>query len=244
MDRLTTNKDVSEMNMVELAHNSCYVKDHNAMFRSYDFDIDARNLARKLIRDIAKCDDDLSDNDYFDEWISDFLSDGTDSIKGLIAVFYSNLLAMAELRERLKEYEDIGLLPEQIKEVDRLYAEKCKELADLKKNYLSGLELAQIWAGLEQIKEYQYLEEQGKLLKLPVAIGDEIFYIFRDCPKDYKEEYCRDHEGSCENCHHRVPDIMSRKFRASDIQNMDNIFATREEAETALENMKKTEKKS
>lgn len=131
--RLTTNKDVSEMNMVELAHNSCYVKDHQAMFRSYDFDIDARNLARKLIRDIAKCNDDLSDNDYFDEWISDFLSDGTDSIEGLIAVFYSNLWAMAELRERLKEYEDIGLLPEQIREVDKLYAEKCKELAELQK---------------------------------------------------------------------------------------------------------------
>lgn len=107
MDRLTTNKDVSEMNMVELAHNSCYVKDHNAIFRSYDSDIDARNLARKLIRDIAKCNDDLSDNDYFDEWISDFLSDGTDSIEGLIAVFYRNLWAMAELRERLKEYEDM-----------------------------------------------------------------------------------------------------------------------------------------
>lgn len=35
--------------------------------------------------------------------------------------------------KRLSEYEDIGLLPEQIKEVDRLYAEKCKELAELQK---------------------------------------------------------------------------------------------------------------
>lgn len=77
--------------------------------------------------------------------------------------------------KRLAEYEDIGLLPEQIREVDRLYAEKCKELADLKKDYPSGWELAQIWAGLEQLKEYQHLEEQGKLPKLPCAVGDTVY---------------------------------------------------------------------
>lgn len=86
----------------------------------------------------------------------------------------------------------------------------------------------------DKLEEYKDLEEQGKLLKLPAAIGDEIFFIFRDCPKDYKEEYCRDHEGSCENCHHRVPEIVSRDFRMSDILNMNNIFAMREEAEAAL----------
>lgn len=86
----------------------------------------------------------------------------------------------------------------------------------------------------DKLEEYKGLGEQGKLLKLPAAIGDEIFFIFRDCPKDYKEEYCRDHEGSCENCHHRVPEIVSRDFRMSDILNMNNIFATREEAEAAL----------
>lgn len=33
--------------------------------------------------------------------------------------------------DRLAEYEDTGLSPEQIKEVDRLYTEKCKELTEL-----------------------------------------------------------------------------------------------------------------
>lgn len=90
---------------------------------------------------------------------------------------------------------------------------------------------------VSQLKEYKDLEEQGKLLKLPAAIGDEIFFIFMDCPKDYKEEYCRDHDGSCENCHHRVPEIVSKDFQMSDISNMDKIFATREEAEAALKEM-------
>lgn len=65
----------------------------------------------------------------------------------------------------------------------------------------------------DKLEEYEDLEEQGKMLNLPAAIGDEIFFVFMDCPKDYKEEYCRDHEGSCENCHHRVPEIVSRDFR-------------------------------
>lgn len=30
---------------------------------------------------------------------------------------------------------------------------------------------------LEQLKEYQYLEEQGRLLKLPCKVGDDVYYI-------------------------------------------------------------------
>lgn len=99
-----------------------------------------------------------------------------------------------------------------------------------------------LWAMADlhkKLKYYEDLEEQGQLLKLPAAIGDEIFCLFMDCPKDYKEEYCRDHEGSCENCHHRVPEIVSRDFRMSDIPNIDRIFATKEEAEAALEEIER-----
>lgn len=32
----------------------------------------------------------------------------------------------------LKAYEDTGLTPEQIREVDRLYGEKCREVAELR----------------------------------------------------------------------------------------------------------------
>lgn len=49
MNRLTTNKEVSEMNMYELAHNSCYEKDGNARYRDYDTDIDARELVHQII---------------------------------------------------------------------------------------------------------------------------------------------------------------------------------------------------
>lgn len=38
-----------------------------------------------------------------------------------------------EAVDRLSAYEDIGLTPEQLLEIDQLYAEKCKEVAELRK---------------------------------------------------------------------------------------------------------------
>ncbi len=82
---------------------------------------------------------------------------------------------LANCEQRLKGYEDIGLTPKQLMEVDKLYAEKCKELAESEKRSFSGLEMVKIWAKLKKIKEYQKLEEQGKLLKLPCAVGDTVY---------------------------------------------------------------------
>lgn len=48
MKRLTSNKEVSDMSMIELAHNSCYADDkRNARYRDYDLDIDSRQLVLK-----------------------------------------------------------------------------------------------------------------------------------------------------------------------------------------------------
>ena len=49
MERLTTDKPVSEMTMIELAYNGCYAKDGKARYRDYEKDIDAREFARNLI---------------------------------------------------------------------------------------------------------------------------------------------------------------------------------------------------
>ena len=127
MERLTTNKDVSEMGMYELAHNSCYCKDGVARYRDFETDIDARDLARELAWTLA--DIELSrDNECFDEEMLENLQyDITKEPIGLIALFYRNLWAMADLREKLKEYED--------------------------------------------------LEEQGLLLRLPCKVGDTVYHV-------------------------------------------------------------------
>lgn len=107
MERLTTNKSVADMSMVELAHNSCYADDErNARYRDYNLDVDSRWLVRNLAKDI--CGEDfmaLSDEEV-DEYMASMLSVGIDSTIGLLALFYRNLWAMADLREKLKYYED------------------------------------------------------------------------------------------------------------------------------------------
>lgn len=113
MKRLTTNKDVSEMSMTELMFNSCYVKDYWVRYRDYERDIDAREFAKQLLEKFTGKVYSFESDEDFDEYILDCLQDGADSIEGLIALFYWNMVSMAELREKLKSYEDLdeqGLL--------------------------------------------------------------------------------------------------------------------------------------
>lgn len=127
MKRLTSDKPVAEMGMFELAHNSCYIKNGKARYRDYSLDEDTRVLTRMLLKDHADGDDAFTCDEDFDDWMIDYLQYGMDSTEGLIALFYRNLWAMADLREALKQYED--------------------------------------------------LEEEGKLLKLPCAVGDTVYRI-------------------------------------------------------------------
>lgn len=107
MERLTTNKDVSEMSVIELAYNSCYAKDKKARYRDYEMDVDARELAIKMLAEHADIPNEFTCDEDFDEFMLDSLQYGTDDMLGLIAVFYRNLWSMTDLRERLKYYEDL-----------------------------------------------------------------------------------------------------------------------------------------
>lgn len=56
--------------------------------------------------------------DYTDveveEMMSDMIFDGTETIDGLLATLYQVAWAFAEIREKLKEYEDTGLEPKDL----------------------------------------------------------------------------------------------------------------------------------
>lgn len=121
MKRLTSDKNTSDMSMLELAYNSSYIDNGNdARFRNYELDIDSRQLVKELAKDI--CNEDFSNlsDEEFDEYMASMLSVEIDSTIGLLAVFYRNLWAMADLREKLKEYEDS-------EEQGRLIKLPCKE---------------------------------------------------------------------------------------------------------------------
>ena len=108
MERLTSNKKVSDMSMIELAHNSCYVDDkRNARYRDYEMDMDTRDFARNLMVTLAKDEMPISDTEFDEEILDDLAIDPFSDVRGLIALFYRNLWAMANLRETLKKYEDL-----------------------------------------------------------------------------------------------------------------------------------------
>lgn len=224
MNRLTSNKSVSEMSMYELAHNSCYAKDGNARYRDYDTDIDARELAIKLLEKYADIPNEFTCDEYFDDFISDFLQYGTECITGVIAVLYQHIWAMADLRERLKEYEDL----EEIFR-SKMTDAACDFLKD-KEEFARWLDRNK-WIA-KKCDEYARAEGQGKLLKLPCTVGDKIYLPNKYLGKVIDFEITR---------------ICIFKEDIMFIDNLENeyfiddfgktVFITKEEAEAALKEM-------
>lgn len=106
MKRLTTHKAAKDMDVLELAHNCCYAYKGDAWYRDYDTEIDARFLCMRLLKELAGEEIDFHSPEDFDDFMFDTLMEGFTSVRGLIAVFYRNLWAMADLREILAKYED------------------------------------------------------------------------------------------------------------------------------------------
>ena len=96
MNRLTVNKPVSEMTMVELAHNCCFAKDREAYYREYEWEMSARDMARELAK---MCGYELPENnEEFDcEIMDDLYMTENVTERNLIALFYRNLLAQADI---------------------------------------------------------------------------------------------------------------------------------------------------
>lgn len=107
MERLTTNKSVDDMSMIELSHNSCYADDErNARYRDYDMEMDARDFTRNLMATLTKDELPVDDAEFDEEILDNLTIDPFSDVRGLIALFHRNMWAMADLREKLKRYED------------------------------------------------------------------------------------------------------------------------------------------
>lgn len=187
MSRLTTNNEVSKMGMYELALNSCYIQDGLTRYRDFENDMDARDLARELAWMLADIELSSYDDNFDEEMLENLQYDITKEPIGLIALFYRNLWAMADLREKLKEYED--------------------------------------------------LEEQGLLLKLPCKVGDKVYSVTRDFISKYIicsiQKYT---EGFFFNwkCEEGIY-ANTRGFTEFEIGK--TVFLTKEEAEQKLKEM-------
>ena len=120
MKRLTMD-NLEEMGMFSLAYNCCYIDENgNTRYRDFEIDIDARELAKGLLKEMTEGKVSFESDEDFDDWMGCYIGeDGICTPRGLIATFYQNLWAMAELRERLKYYEDL-------EEQGRLLVLPCK----------------------------------------------------------------------------------------------------------------------
>ena len=192
MERLTSNKKVSDMSMFELAHNSCYCKDGVARYRDFENDIDARDLARELVWSLA--DIELSrNNECFDEEIIENLQyDITKEPIGLIALFYRNLWAMADLRERLKEYEDLeeqGLLLRLSCNVgDSVYCIEDKKIWDCIVDKVTISRINGVWI---EVKAPKSMPDISAIEYTENAFGKTVFLT-----KDEAEQKLKEMEGN------------------------------------------------
>ena len=163
MSRLTVNKSIDEMSMHELMHNMFYIKNKEAIYRDFEREISCRNLTRILV-DIYMIKNEFSsaffeNDETFDEEILYALQSGFEEMGGLIALFYMAAVGAAELREKLKAYEDICEDPEQLKEIDKLYLEKCEEVNTITKFSPRGLDKLYIEKCKEVNELKEYIEE-------------------------------------------------------------------------------------
>lgn len=100
--------NVKEMNMTQLSHNQFFIKNGEAWHRDFDREISCRNLVREIAvkQGIWKspkqygldADNEMVDDDIFDDTMFDALQYGTDEPIGVLAMYYSAMWNMAEIR--------------------------------------------------------------------------------------------------------------------------------------------------
>ena len=130
MKRLTVNEITEETGTYELAHNCTFVRDGETWYRDFDHEIRLRDMMREIIKNHSQYDEQCDDDEILDEILFENLMypAGTD-IDGLIAVFNMLAWSHSNLRERLKQYEDTGLTPNQVQELkERGTAKRLNEI--------------------------------------------------------------------------------------------------------------------
>lgn len=94
-------------------------------------------------------------------------------------------------------------------------------------NKVSSLNNECVGLPITKLAHYEDLEE-----KIKISVGRVVYKIFMSCPKkDFKLEYCADHEGACPECLHRDPIICEVKFSSQHILDLGKtVFFTLDEA--------------
>lgn len=222
MKRLTTN---CPDNNLDAALNLFYIKDFETWVRGggdgpdypdirlYDF---IRKAAKILLPDL----DFPMDDDGVDYAMGELLLDGPDEPTGLLALLYTAAWTYAELRGRLMQYEDTGLMPEEITAMQHTLDEYHK-VAD------------------------QLLRAQadGRLVVLPCKVGDTVYVINRHLGQIFANTVISISVGNSTDLKNYirtkwVGEKGNESIRKWTLRQVGRyVFLSREEAEKALEAM-------
>ena len=183
MYRLTTDNPTDN---IEASLNLFYVRDGDAFIRgggdAPDYaDISVTDFIRKAARTI--CPDMLlpESAEEISFAMAEYLFDGYEEPSGLIALLYTAAWSYAELRERLKAYEDTGLEPEAVETVNlALCAKHMVDLETLNNTPIS------------RIVELAEADKDGRVVVLPCKVGDTVWRIIRDGEPHITRDEVRD----------------------------------------------------
>jgi hypothetical protein len=232
MKRLTTNYPD---NNLDAALNLFYIKDFETWVRGggdgpdypdirlYDF---IRKAAKILLPDL----DFPMDDDGVDYAMGELLLDGPDEPTGLLALLYTAAWSYAELRGRLMQYEDTGLTPERCAEFAR---------ADAEGRYIVMRDAER--EGVARLRELAEADKDGRVVVLPCKAGDTVYEVTsRKTISEYRvkairvELFCTFIEWDI------VAGFVDKSIFGVPVDEIGKtVFLAREEAEKALETMKK-----
>ena len=155
MKRLTTEKP---KNNVENTLNLFYIKEKETWIRGggpapqYK-DVTLDDFMRRMIKERnvdVKAPEDWQE---FSCMMAEWLMDDPESETGLLALLYAAAWGFAEIRERLKRYEDTGAMPDVLEEL------------------LEGLTRIEKLGGWDLVDRWVKAAAEGRLVELPCKVG-------------------------------------------------------------------------
>lgn len=116
-----------------------------------------------------------------------------------------------------------------------MYNHQTKQLSELKESFLDPIEMCKVKIALDELKEYQRLEKQGLLVRKSFELGGKAYiHQFN------KEGVLHPTQGSVIAIGEDFVRILINDGRQLNIpKNSKGIFLTEQEAQSALEKMKK-----
>ena len=206
MKRLTTDRPEGN---VENTLNLFYVKDKETWIRGggpapqYK-DVTLDDFMRRQIKARLPIDA-PEDWKEFSAMMAEWLMDDPESDTGMLALVYAAAWGFAEIRERLKRYEDTGAMPDVLEEL------------------LGGLTRIEKLGGWDLVDRWVKAASEGRLVELPSKVCDIVYGADAD---PVLHLYVIEHAVYLESAEGGDFEVLSNFGKT--------VFLTREEAEAAL----------